>query len=130
MQRDGRVPSLGRPSPGPLSVDPPLLGPWYWGPVPLVLRSRPDGLLSLGPLDGPGRTSRFRATAHDEEWVGLDGYYAGEVLHVVRGPGDAGPHLDLATFVLTRQPYEGEVPGGADPGGWVPLPRPRSDGGP
>lgn len=75
--------------------------------------------LHVGGLGGGARTSRFRPQA-DGTWVGLDGYYAGETLRVVRGPDGAVSHLDLGSFVFTREPYApGEVvPGGVDPVGW------------
>jgi hypothetical protein len=75
----------------------------------------PGGLLHLGPLPGrPGRASRFRAR-DDGTWVGLDGYYAGEVLRI------APDHLDVGTFVHTRAPYDPDapVPGGVDERGWT-----------
>ncbi|GAA4728523.1 serine hydrolase domain-containing protein [Modestobacter marinus] len=107
-----RVVEAWEPSPSPLPLD--LLGVWFWGPAPLVLRAQSGGLLHLGPLPGrPGRASRFAPRA-DGTWVGLDGYYAGETLRI------APDHLDLATFVLTRTPYDPEapVPGGVDERGW------------
>ncbi|WP_210159222.1 serine hydrolase domain-containing protein [Microbispora oryzae] len=94
-----------------------LTGPWYWGPAPYMLRALPRRGLSLTPVNGQGRTSRFAAQA-DGTWLGLDGYYAGETLQVVRTPG--GVHLDVNTFVFTREPYDADVPvpGGVDPQGW------------
>jgi hypothetical protein len=52
--------------------------------------------------------------------VGLDGYYAGETLRVLRGPDGAVSHLDIGSFVLTREPYAPAdvVPGDVDPAGW------------
>ncbi|MCZ2815742.1 serine hydrolase domain-containing protein [Modestobacter sp. VKM Ac-2984] len=108
-----RIVDAWAPSPPPLPLD--LLGVWFWGPAPLVLRAHDGGLLHLGPLPGrPGRASRF-APREDGTWVGLDGYYAGETLRV------APDHLDVATFVLTRTPYDPEapVPGGVDERGWT-----------
>ncbi|KGH46570.1 beta-lactamase [Modestobacter caceresii] len=108
-----RIVDAWAPSPPPLPLD--LLGVWFWGPAPLVLRAQSGGLLHLGPLPGrPGRASRFAPRA-DGTWVGLDGYYAGETLRI------APDHLDLATFVLTRTPYDPEapVPGGVDERGWT-----------
>jgi CubicO group peptidase (beta-lactamase class C family) len=95
-----------------------IVGPWYWGPTPLALRARPDGWLDLSPLNGGGRASRFRPS-DDGTWIGLDGYYAGEVLRIVRD-GERVSHLDLASFCLTRTPYDpsADVPGGVDPAGW------------
>jgi hypothetical protein len=52
--------------------------------------------------------------------MGLDGYYAGEPLRVVRDAGGAVSHLDLASFRFTRLPYDPErdIPGGVDDAGW------------
>ncbi|TCK21621.1 serine hydrolase domain-containing protein [Pseudonocardia endophytica] len=96
-------------------VDPAVLGPWYWGPSPYVLRAVPGGLLHLGGLGRPGRSSRFRP-GPDGTWIGMDGYFAGETLRV--GP-DA---LHLVTYVFTRSPYDpaAPIPGGVDPTGWSP----------
>lgn len=94
-------------------VDLALLGPWYWGPAPYVLRLRADGLLQLDGLGAAGRRSRFR-DGGDGTWTGLDGYFAGERMTVTR------ELLVLATFVFTRTPYDpGQpVPGGVDGRGW------------
>jgi len=96
-----------------------LTGLWYWGPRPYLLRLRPDRALELSPAAASGRASRFRAET-DGTWTGLDGYYAGETLRVVRGAGDAVDHLDLGSFVFTREPYEAGAPLAArpDPEGW------------
>jgi CubicO group peptidase (beta-lactamase class C family) len=107
-----RVVEAWAPSPAPVALD--LLGVWFWGPAPHVLRAQAGGLLHLGPLAGRhGRASRFAPRA-DGTWVGLDGYYAGETLCI------AADHLDLATFVFTRTPYDrgAPVPGGVDDAGW------------
>ncbi|MCO4695274.1 beta-lactamase family protein [Streptomyces sp. RO-S4] len=96
-----------------------LVGQWYWGTYPFGLRLSADGLLALEPLSGKGRRSRFRPDGQGA-WVGLEGYYAGERLRPVRRPDGTVSHLDLGSFVFTRQPYqEGTpVPGGVDPEGW------------
>lgn len=101
--------------PSPAAVPLELLGPWFWGPSPVALRQHADGLLHLSGLGGPARTSRFRAQA-DGTWLGLDGYYAGEVLRLAPG------RMTVATFVFTRTPYDAgqDVPGGVDEGGWRP----------
>jgi CubicO group peptidase (beta-lactamase class C family) len=107
-----RVVDPWTPSPAPLALD--LLGVWFWGPTPHVLRAQAGGLLHLGPLAGrSGRASRFAPCA-DGTWQGLDGYYAGETLRI------APDHLDLATFVFTRTPYDPQapVPGGVHEAGW------------
>ena len=68
---------------------------------------------------GQARGSRFAPTG-DDEWVGLDGYYTGEPLRVVRRPDGTPSHLDLASFRFTRTPYDpdADVPGGVDEDGW------------
>jgi CubicO group peptidase (beta-lactamase class C family) len=96
-----------------------LTGLWYWGPRPYLLRLLPGRGLTLAPDAGRGRNSRFRAEA-DGTWTGLDGYYAGETLRLVRDHSGAVDHLDLATFVFTREPYDPGAPLAArpDPAGW------------
>ncbi|NHC13273.1 serine hydrolase domain-containing protein [Motilibacter deserti] len=96
-----------------------LLGLWHWGPAPLALRLLGDGLLELVAFRGRGRESRFRRAG--DVWRGLDGYYAGETLRVVRRADGTVSHLDLATFVLTRGPYAPDdvQPGGIEPPGWT-----------
>ncbi len=92
-----------------------LVGPWYWGPAPFTLSLRADGLLHLESLTDRGRASRFTRRG-DGAWLGLDGYYAGEVLQ----PAADGRSFDLATFAFTRGPYDpiDVIPGGVDTGGW------------
>lgn len=106
----------------PGSADPGLLeltGPWYWGPAAYVLRLLPGRDVSLTPVAGPGRASRFAARP-DGTWLGLDGYYAGETMRLVRRADGSPGHLDINTFVFTRQPYDpsADVPGGVDESGW------------
>lgn len=114
-----RIPEPWRPLP---EVDQELLaltGPWYWGTYTYGLRLVAEGGVELEPLRGGGRRSRFRARGK-ESWIGLDGYYAGETLRVVRRDDGSVSHLDLGSFVFTREPYgPGDaVPGGVDPSGW------------
>ncbi|MGW0765928.1 serine hydrolase domain-containing protein [Streptomyces sp. NPDC002676] len=96
-----------------------LAGQWYWGTHAFGLRVTADGLIALGPLTGGGRRARFRPNG-DGTWTGLEGYYAGELLRPVRRQDGSVSHLDLGSFVFTRQPYEdgADVPGGVDPKGW------------
>ncbi|MEU0743133.1 serine hydrolase domain-containing protein [Streptomyces sp. NPDC006134] len=96
-----------------------LAGPWYWGTHAFALRLAADGVVSLEPLSGSGRRSRFRRDSEDT-WTGLEGYYAGETLRAVRRPDGSLSHLDLGSFVFTRRPYDetAPVPGGVDPEGW------------
>ncbi|MBB4688030.1 serine hydrolase domain-containing protein [Amycolatopsis jiangsuensis] len=117
-EREPALPAEWQPS----TVDPKLLaltGLWHWGPTPYLLRVQSDGLLSLDPATGGGRASRFHPTGPDQ-WLGLDGYYAGETLTVGRGPDGTADHLNLATFIFSRTPYDpaAPIPGGVDEAGW------------
>ncbi|MEU2654201.1 serine hydrolase domain-containing protein [Streptomyces sp. NPDC007325] len=120
-EAEPRLPEPWRPLPAS-EVDQELLaltGPWYWGTYSFCLRLGAERGVVLEPLRGAGRSARFRALP-DGGWIGLDGYYAGETLRVVRGPDGGVSHLDLGSFVFTREPYEpgDAVPGGVDEKGW------------
>ncbi|MEU1625350.1 serine hydrolase domain-containing protein [Streptomyces sp. NPDC020096] len=121
-EHEPRIPAPWRPL---READPDLLaltGPWYWGAAPFTLRLRGDRALELTALGAVGRSSCFRAET-DGTWTGLDGYYAGERLRVVRADDGTVGHLDIGSFVLTRQPYDpaASIPGGVDPRGWRAL---------
>ncbi|MEU6016223.1 serine hydrolase domain-containing protein [Streptomyces sp. NPDC047515] len=118
-EAEPRIPEPWRPLP---EVDAELLaltGPWYWGTRANILRLTSDDGLELQPLRGSGRGARFTAQP-DGTWTGLDGYYAGETLRVVRTGDGSVSHLDLGSFVFTREPYDpaAAIPGGVDEGGW------------
>ena len=95
-----------------------LVGLWHWGPAVTMIKASGEGGLELG-VPGEGRGARFRKAAVGS-WVGLEGYYAGEPLVVVRDADGAVSHLDLASFRFTRLPYDPErdIPGGVDAAGW------------
>lgn len=117
-KREPAVPAEWRPS----TVDPDLLaltGLWHWGPTPYLLRVQGDGRLTLNPADGAGRASRFHPLGEDR-WLGLDGYYAGETLIVGRDATGTATHLNLATFIFSRTPYDpaAPIPGGVHEAGW------------
>jgi CubicO group peptidase (beta-lactamase class C family) len=114
-----RLPERWKPQPG---IGPELLaltGLWYWGPRATVLRVLSAEVLELTPASGPGRGSRFRASG-DGTWTGLDGYYTGETLRLVPAADGVAGHLDLGTFVFTREPYGPGSPFAARPheDGW------------
>ncbi|MEU8466569.1 serine hydrolase domain-containing protein [Streptomyces sp. NPDC029006] len=118
-EAEPRIPEPWRPL---REVDPAVLelaGQWYWGTHAFALRATADGLLVLAPLSGGGRRARFRPNG-DGTWTGVEGYYAGEPLRSVRGADGTVNHLDLGSFVFTRQPYDpaAPVPGGVDAEGW------------
>ncbi|MFJ5077166.1 serine hydrolase domain-containing protein [Streptomyces sp. NPDC088553] len=96
-----------------------LTGPWYWGTYAYGLRIGPERSVVLEPLRGAGRRARFRALP-EGGWLGLNGYYEGETLRAVRRADGTVSHLDLGSFVFTREPYAPAdvVPGGVDEAGW------------
>ncbi|MFL6143117.1 MAG: serine hydrolase domain-containing protein [Labedaea sp.] len=103
-------------------ADPELLaltGPWFWGATPYAMHLMPNGWLNLRPAAGAGRASRLRPEP-DGTWRGLDAYYAGETLRVIRAPDGTPTALDLATFIFARTPYDpaAPIPGGVDERGW------------
>jgi D-alanyl-D-alanine carboxypeptidase len=109
-------PGFPRPWKPAGTVDPALLdlaGVWYWGTAGFALRIRAGGELNLVPLTGQGRGSRFHVE-HDGTWTGREGYFAGETLRPVRRADGSISHLDLGSFVFTREPYDPSdpVPGG------------------
>jgi hypothetical protein len=110
-------------APKPWSADPDqasvleLTGEWYWGPTAFTMSATRDGCLVLGE-PGEGRGCRFKPAPGG--WTGLDGYYAGETLAVVRNSSGQVSHLDLGSFRFTRSPYDpsADIPGGVDVAGW------------
>ena len=53
-------------------------------------------------------------------WIGLDGYFAGEPVRKILDFDGRVVALDLASHTYTRLPYDAAapVPGGVDPDGW------------
>ncbi|MFI5704112.1 serine hydrolase domain-containing protein [Streptomyces xanthochromogenes] len=119
-ESEPRFPEPWRPLPAADGELLALTGPWYWGTHAFGLRLTADGGVALAPVRGVGRAARFKAAA-DGTWIGLEGYYRGETLRAVRRADGSVSHLDLGSFVFTREPYGPEaaaVPGGVDPEGW------------
>lgn len=115
VEREPRTPEPWHAAGDPTALD--LVGTWHWGPSVSTARLVGEHLVLGEP--GQARGSRFAPTGPDE-WVGLDGYYTGEPLRVVRATDGTPSHLDLASFRFTRTPYDpaADVPGGVDEGGW------------
>jgi CubicO group peptidase (beta-lactamase class C family) len=120
--REPRIPEPWRPL---AELDESLLelvGTWYWGPTGYSLKLEADRSFALAGLTGAGRSARFRP-ADDGTWIGLNGYFAGETLRPMRDAEGRLTHLDIGSFVFTREPYEPDapIPGGLDPEGWRPA---------
>ena len=97
-------------------------GIWYWGPIPHLLRLHPDDALSLTPASGHDAPLWFRANG-DGTWTGRNGYHAGETLRLLTHPDGSLSHLDIGTYIFTREPYDksAPIPGGTDSSGWRPA---------
>jgi CubicO group peptidase (beta-lactamase class C family) len=115
VAREPRTPEVWHASGDPALLD--VVGMWHWGPTVTVARVVGEHLVLGEP--GQARGSRFVLVA-DDEWVGLDGYYTGEPLRLVRRADGTASHLDLASFRFTRTPYDpdADVPGGVHDTGW------------
>ncbi|MDE0774646.1 MAG: serine hydrolase [Nocardioides sp.] len=77
------------------------LGLWFWGNTAIEHRWH-DGGLEQRHLQGGGAGSRFEL--RDGRLVGVRGYHRGEVLTV------HPTHLECATFIHTRVPYDPRAP--------------------
>jgi CubicO group peptidase (beta-lactamase class C family) len=88
-----------------------LLGHWHWGNSAYELRWHNERLefhdLARGALAEQFVRSGGRIVGHA-------GYHHGEALHVRRNPDGTINHLECATFVYTRIPYDpaAPIPGG------------------
>ena len=85
-----------------------LPGLWFWGNTACELRWH-NGGLDLRPLAARGRDpDRFELV--DGRLVGVCGYHRGETMHVHHRPDGSIGHLECATFVYTRTPYDPDAP--------------------
>ena len=84
-----------------------LLGIWYWGNSAYELRWNNERLewrdLARGALAEQFGLLNVRG---GDQIVGVAGYHHGETLHVVRRDDGSIDHLQCATFVYTREPYQ------------------------
>lgn len=85
------------------------LGVWHWGNTPFVFTLERGELVAR-----KGSDEKYRFAVVDGRVVGTAGHHAGEELHVVRRADGSVSHLDIATFIYTRTPYDPDapVPGG------------------
>ena len=88
-----------------------LLGLWFWGNTATELRWNVGGL-ELRSLVRPEGVDRFELSG--SRVVGTEGYHRGEELQVVRNGDGSINHLECATFIYTRVPYDpaAPIPGG------------------
>jgi len=81
------------------------LGVWHWGNTPYVV-ALDGGELVMSH----GAVVAHRFELRGDRLVGTTGYHAGETLHVVRRDDGSVSHLECATFVYTRMPYDPQAP--------------------
>jgi CubicO group peptidase (beta-lactamase class C family) len=110
---DAAEPSLTRAGPPAAAVceeATELAGEWYWGNTSLLAEPSSAGF----DLRGPNGSVRF-VRVETDEYQGVDGYYAGERLQVIRRCDGSVSYLEVVTFVFTRMPYDphAPIPGGA-----------------
>lgn len=111
---------LGRGEPAPEPVPEPwtptvrvpdavagVPGLWFWGNTAFELRWHNERL-ELHSLALQNREDVFAVAGG--RVIGVEGYHRGETLHVVRRPDGTVSHLECATFVYTRTPYDPDVP--------------------
>jgi CubicO group peptidase (beta-lactamase class C family) len=108
---------FGTAEPGPVqpwrptqTVPPPVvpvLGVWFWGNTAVELRWHNDEL-QLRDLRSAELSDTFELRG--DRLVGTSGYHRGETLHVVRRDDGSVSHLDCATFIYTRVPYDPSTP--------------------
>ncbi|MBM7520350.1 serine hydrolase domain-containing protein [Nocardioides nitrophenolicus] len=104
-----------RPSPRPVpAVVADLLGVWFWGNTGLGLEWT-GGELLVRDLRSGELEERFTPTG--DGFLGIDGYHRGETLRVARRADGTVGHLECATFIWTRTPYDPDapIPGGPAP---------------
>lgn len=105
---EGSEPALPGPWRPTEAVPPELeevLGVWHWGNTPFVFAM--DGNRLVATRAGE---EKYTFAVVEGRIVGTSGYHAGEELRVVRRPDGSVSHLDVATFIYTRTPYDPEAP--------------------
>jgi len=85
-----------------------ILGVWHWGNTAYTFTYQGEEVVAAQL--GSGLTSyRFRPVG-DGTLVGTTGYHHGETLRVVRNADGSINHLNCATFIYTRAPYDPDAP--------------------
>ncbi len=99
---EGAEPTVAEPWRPEAGVPPELveaLGVWHWGNTPFVFALE-DGRL-VARSNG---VTEYVFSVRDGRIVGISGYHFGETLQVRRHPDGSVSHLEVATFVFTREP--------------------------
>jgi CubicO group peptidase (beta-lactamase class C family) len=104
-RREPTLPEPWRPTTEVPAAAAGALGVWHWGNTSYVA-ALDDGDLVMS-LDGDV-VHRFEV--RDDRLVGRTGYHAGETLRMVHRDDGTVSHLECATFVYTRTPYDPDAP--------------------
>jgi CubicO group peptidase (beta-lactamase class C family) len=97
-----------RPSPRPVPDQvAEILGVWFWGNTGFGVEWR-DGELQVHDLRTGELEERFRPAG--DGFLGIEGYHRGETLHLRRRADGTVGHLECATFIWTRTPYDPQAP--------------------
>ncbi|MGZ5403645.1 MAG: serine hydrolase domain-containing protein [Nocardioides sp.] len=83
-------------------------GLWFWGNSAVEVRWH-NGGLDVSPLARFGSSSD-RFELEGDRLVGVSGYHRGETLQLHRRPDGSVGHLECATWIYTRTPYDPEAP--------------------
>lgn len=79
-----------------------ICGRWWWMGDEFTVTADGDNLVLTG---GYQRRTEFRREGPDR-WRGVSGGNEGEILAVLRTPDGTIPKIDIATFVLSRNPQD------------------------
>ena len=82
-----------------------VLGVWHWGNTPFVFAMDGDRLVAARAGE-----EKYTFAVVEGRVVGTSGYHAGEELRVCRRADGTVSHLDVATFIYTKEPYDPEAP--------------------
>lgn len=98
-EHEPTLPGPWRPEAGAPAGLAELLGVWHWGNTPFVFAL--EGGLVVARRNGE---PAYSFALEGGRVVGQSGYHTGETLHVGRHPDGTVSHLEVATFVYTREP--------------------------
>ena len=99
------LPPAWVPSSPPPAVVAEVLGVWHWGNTQMVFGWEGDEVV----VRRQG-VEKHRFRRDGDRLVGTTGYHAGEELRVGRDTEGSITHLDIATFIHTRTPYDPRAP--------------------
>ncbi|HEY1135228.1 MAG TPA: serine hydrolase domain-containing protein [Nocardioides sp.] len=119
-EREPTLPAPWRPTGAVPALVRDVVGVWHWGntAVTFVVDAAAGDEVVVRRGDTPLHRFALRGAPGDERLVGTAGYHDGETVEVHRRPDGSVSHLEVATFVYTRIPYDPDVP---VPGGHPPA---------